>query len=267
MNIEVFYHLYIPNNEQSINWIWWVDSQLSLIERSKLSNFSNVNMCITMPYDWEHYHHIYYTKVSNGEFCTFGDYVKDYINLKYPFVNILDVRHTSEPNLYEGQTLSKIKEFCDKDEKDSFILYFHSKGSMNLYHNVVHRKVWKDFVDHHIVYEWNDCIKSLLNHDLVGVSDISILDKKHFRRGCSANFWWSKSSYIKTLEDPLTPSLYLSEHLSHMYEGQDSYRHAFEFWIHSNFPKLDYIKHFNTNIFSSEYSKLDFPDLSSQWTK
>lgn len=268
MNIEVFYHLCIPDNNQSINWIWWVDSQLSLIERSHLSDYSNVNMCITMPYDWAHYEMIPYVKVSDGSTCTFGEYVQDYIQLKYPFVNILEIRHSIDTNIYEGQTLSRIKQFCDNDDKDSYILYFHSKGTFNLFHNVVYRKVWKDFVDHHIVYEWNDCVKHLFKNDVVGVSDISLLNKTEFRRRCSANYWWSKSSYIKTLEDPLKPSLYLSPHLAHMFEGNDGYRFAFEFWVHSNFPKLHYVKHFDTNIFSlGEYSKLDFPDLSSQWSK
>jgi len=264
MNLQVFYHLYIPPNEFSVNWIWWVDSQLKLIIDSNLHKYSNVNMCITMPKSWVHYNNIPYLKVSDGNPCTFEQYVVDYINLRYPFVKILDVRDTLEENIFEGQTLDKLKEFCDQDKNDSFILYFHSKGSStSLGPSVIHRKAWKDFVDHHVIYDWKNCLKHLFDNDVVGVSDLSTVNVADFRRRTSANYWWTKSSYVKTLPNPILSSKYMYPYTPELFEGNSGYRNAFEFWVHIKFPKLHYVSHFNSDIVSPFFNELHFLDLNT----
>ena len=248
MRIEVFYHLYIPPNEQAINWIWWVDSQLSLVRDSHLSKFAKVNMCITLPTAWTHYFNIPFSKCTTQALCNFKELVEDYITYRYPFVNIIDVRDVNEENIYEGQTLSKLYEFAQSDTEDTFILYFHGKGTFNLLVNPIYMKAWKDILDKVLIGDWMDCVKHLFDNEVVGIWD-STSSKTEYRPVMSGNFWWTKSSYIKKLPDPLKSDQYMSNSMSHLHPGQLSYRYAFEHWINLSNPKVKSIKYFNTDSF------------------
>jgi len=245
MRIEVFYHLYIPPHEQSINWVWWVDSQLSLVRDSHLSKYAKVNMCITLPTEWTHYLNIPFLTCTTKEPCNFRELVVDYINYRYPFVNIIDVRDTSEDNIYEGQTLSKVYEFAQSDTEDTFILYFHSKGSFNLLVNPIYMKAWKDILDKVIIGDWMDCIKHLFDNDVVGISDTHTLKSNMVIT--SGNFWWSTSNYLKTLPEPIDSTKYLDKH----HPSDHDYRYSFERWVTCNNPKVKCIKHFNISSFHS----------------
>ena len=79
-------------------------------------------------------------------------------------------------------------------EEDFNMLYLHTKGIRH-YGQIYEQNV-KDWVDYMIYYniiKWMTCLEELKDCDVVGVNLQK--DPWHF----SGNFWWSKSSHIKTL--------------------------------------------------------------------
>ena len=222
MNIEIFYHLYIPPDERRALSVWWIDDHVAQLRSSGLIEVAKVNMCITMP--------IYL------DFGNFGKDILMYINKRYPFINVLDVRDTSEPtNIYEGQTLKVLHDRCLLDD-NTLVLYTHSKG---IGHPTISSSCWRQILDHYSVDQWTKCVNILqtTDSDIVGVKDISILN-------VSGNVWWAKSSYIKTLPEPIDSSKYTVEH---KWPGTREYRWAFEDWISLNNPRTHHIA--NTKVY------------------
>ena len=222
MNIELFYHLYIPPDERRALSTWWIDDHVARLRFSGLINIAKVNMCITMP--------IYL------DFGNFGENLKKYINTRYPFINILDIRDTSEPNnIYEGQTLKFLYDRCLLDD-NTVVLYTHSKG---IGHPTISNNCWRQILDHYSVNRWKKCVDILenTNTELVGVKDISALT-------VSGNVWWAKSSYIKTLPEPVDSSKYA---VVHKWPGTKEYRWAFEDWISLNNPRTYHMA--NTQVY------------------
>lgn len=249
MKLQVFYHLYIPDNNYAMYWIWWVDSQLGIIKDSYLSEHAQINMCITMPKAWSHFYDVIFSEPFNINSCTFEKTVVDYITIKYPFVNILEVRDTSEPNIYEGHTLKKLHEFALTDTENSFLLYFHSKGSGFFNRNPIMMKTWKDTCENALIKNWTNCIQPLFETDVVGVAGTYNPNFENIKN-LTCNFWWSKSSYIKTLPEPIDSSKYLvSSKPESYYPGGENYRYAFEEWIHLSNPRLTFVNTFDHQKF------------------
>ena len=98
---------------------------------------------------------------------------------------------------------------------------------------------WRQILDHYSVDQWTKCVNILqtTDSDIVGVKDISILD-------VSGNIWWARSSYIKTLPEPIDSSKYTVEH---KWPGTREYRWAFEDWISLNNPRTYHIA--NTKVY------------------
>lgn len=239
-NIEVFYHVFIPEDQRAPMWSWWLDQQLGLIKQSKLSDIATVNIAITMPKFWTMLNGIPFrpngTKLDGW---TFSEKVTEYIESRYPFVNILDIRDTSANN-YEGNTLRLIHNRC-QEIPDSYILYIHSKGVVSASASVAN---WREILNHYCITEWPTCINLLKDADVVGVKDLNSGDFT-----LSGNFWWTKSTHIQKLLEPLDTSKYVSDPALH--PGQGGYRYGFEHWILQNSPKVNYIVDTKTDHFDS----------------
>jgi hypothetical protein len=187
-------------------------------------------MAITMPYDWAETFGIFITANSNAQHrINFGDKVVEYIRTRYPFVKIINIRHTSEPNIYEGQTLALLHERCKQVDID--VCYFHSKGIINTNPATAN---WREILNHYTITEWTKCVKLLEQTDVVGVKDL-----RTFGLMTSGNFWWSKSSHIRTLPEPLQSNVYLPEKPD-VYPGAPGYRYAFERWVMTGNPPINY---------------------------
>lgn len=101
----------------------------------------------------------------------------------------------------ERATLLLMKEWCDCHDGDSPILYFHTKGLTRGGYNV---DLWRMFMEYYNIDRWKSAV-SILSGEWVtyGVnlrSDTKNLfgnDYHHY----SGNFWWTKSSYVKTLSN------------------------------------------------------------------
>lgn len=244
-NIKVYYHFYIPPDHRAGSWHWWVDQQLGLIKSSGLSNIASVDMFITMPRHWTEMFGIEIFTHSVRNNIDFEAKVREYINIRYPFVNIRNVRDVIEPNIYEGQTLDVLR--MDAQEGDYDICYIQNKGAVSGF--TPHVANWRDLLNHYIIKEWTVCVKELETHDLVGVAD-----RNSNGIMCSGNFWWAKSEYIRKLALPLDSQYYIND--SNLYPWGPSYRYAFEHWVTKANPKLKYIVETHVDHYS-EYCFLE----------
>lgn len=225
-DIEVFYHVYIPADDTSKMWTWWVDEQLGLMKSSKLADIATINVAITMPKHW---------LADINHPVEFWVLVVDYIKTRYPFVNILNIRDVFELNIFEGQTLRFLHEACK--DRDIDVLYVHTKGFRSMTPSVAN---WRQILNHYNINQWHKCLKHLELVDLVGIKDDETLDT-----AVSGNFWWSKSEYIRTLAEPLDSTAY-EVHPDYHPQGP-SYRYAFESWITSKQPKVFHTVDTRTN--------------------
>jgi hypothetical protein len=221
--IEIFYHVFIPADTRYTLWNWWIDQQLQLIQKSKLHTIARkVNMAVTMPQ--------YYGEISPGTgipfrldrnksvAVTFMSKLREYMSVRYPWVNIIDFRDTGETNIFEGQTLHLLWSKCQSDDFD--VLYLHTKGVVSATPQVA---CWREILNHYCVTEWPTCVRMLENCDLVGVKDLHSDENNTI----SGNFWWSKASHIRTLPDPLS--------------GNDSGRYYYEHWIKLSNPPTQFV--------------------------
>lgn len=257
--IEVFYHFYIPPDARAATWAWWVDEQLGLLRKSGLASIAKINMTITMPvhltnmyglsftrnrspdqykyYDEQGQIHIH--NPPNPE-LNFEQKIREYINKRYPFVNILSVRDTSEPNIYEGHTLYHLHKACL--EKDIDVLYFYNKGVTRAGATIAN---WKEVLNYYLIEKWSTCIRLLQDADVVAVKDLVCMNYT-----VSGNFWWSKSSHIRTLPNPLNSDQYMGPQVE-MYPNGPAYRYAFERWLVINKPKITHIVDTKTDHYTN----------------
>ena len=225
-NIAVFYHLFIP--DVSTTWTWWVDEQMSLLKSTGLADVSTVNMCITLPLGI----------CDEKKDVRYDGLVINYITENYPFVNILNVRGTHEENLFEGQTVSQLYQYCLKN--DGYVFYFHNKGMSSYATHIPYcLKDWRHYMQYFNIERWQDCVAKLEEgYDCAGVSwikredlagDIPTEGKRYIGNHFSGNYWWARNDYIRRLPDPLKVEDYV--HVPSMMDHFKTYRYAFELWI------------------------------------
>lgn len=210
--IGVFYHCYIPNDHASILWHVLIDDQLSIVEKSGLAKNAEVYMCITMPMYWT---------IPYDNDKPFHQKVREYIEYRYPFVKILNIRDTAEPNIYEGHTLHYLRYYCIGNTEKS-VLYFHTKG---ITVTRVETKLWRNLLDEVMVNQWQQRYLELKDCDCLGVSyrdternvgsDITVF---------SGNYFWAKAEHVARLKEP---------------ESTD--RYYYELWIHENNPRKKFV--------------------------
>jgi hypothetical protein len=221
--IEVFYHVFIPADNRYTLWTWWIDQQLQLIAQSRLSDIARtVNMSISMP---RHYGEIspgtripFRINRNKESAIHFEHKIQEYIHTRYPFVQIIDIRDSGQPNIFEGQMLNLLWNKCQNDDFD--LLYLHTKGVVSASPQVA---CWREILNHYCVTEWAKCVKMLNDCDVVGVKDLHS-DKNNT---ISGNFWWTHSNYVKSLPDPLLCDTYN--------------RYSYEHWIKLSAPDTKFI--------------------------
>lgn len=224
--ITVFYHLYIPDTNNM--WIWWIDEQMGILKSSGLADVATINMCVTLPLG------LFNSKTGHS----YNDMVFGYIKDRFPFVNIVDIRGTTEqPNFYEGQTLAKIYEHCLKE--DGYVFYFHNKG-MSSYSTHIPGAIkdWRHYMQYYNIEKWEDCIAKLdEGYDCCGVDWVERHDIKldfvvqHY----AGNFWWARNDYIRKLKHPLKIEEYMD--VQSMMRELQNYRYCFELWMATGIPK------------------------------
>ena len=163
-----------------------------------------------------------------GENCIFGDKVLEYIQYRYPFMDVGSIHDNMDPetNLYEGQTLMDVWEFA-KNRPGQVVIYYHSKGVLSA---SPHSKQWRDFLTQTLVTDWRIRQKEFeyFQPDVMGCTDQAAMnDGKNIMSG---NFWWATTDYIATLPEPNYTD-----------------RYAYEDWIMLNNPRVHVVNHIPVN--------------------
>jgi hypothetical protein len=108
------------------------------------------------------------------------------------------VGHARDVSLRETSTLNLLHEHAQREEFD--VLYVHTKGVSHDPDSFcfVNVREWVEYLCHFNIYRHERCRALLRTYDAVGVNlqgGRSEGDALHY----SGNFWWSKASYIRTL--------------------------------------------------------------------
>lgn len=160
--IAIFYHVY-----QYGNWSNLVREQLDLLFSSGL-------------YDACSFIHIGINGASEFPFS----------DPKY------QIRYNPEPWTEETPTLVSLSEFCQPNNNWA-VLYLHTKGVTQ---PIPETADWRRAMEYFCVERWKDCLEQLGSHDTTGCL---FMDECYygFYPHYSGNFWWSRSEYVKTLDN------------------------------------------------------------------
>jgi beta-1,4-mannosyl-glycoprotein beta-1,4-N-acetylglucosaminyltransferase len=136
--------------------------------------------------------------------------------------------------LYENPTINKMKLFAEQNP-DSYILYLHTKGNS---YDSERQSIndWTDMMLYFLVENHKTCTNKMYEqYDTVGCN-YSESPSRHY----PGNFWWAKSSYIKTLN-------LLSE--------DEPSKMAPEFWLLQNEPNIYTIHSSGVNHYHELYPR------------
>lgn len=174
MKTFVVYHCFLVKNWKSL-----VLEQLSRINNSGLLAKVDKLYCVVVD-----------LHNNRDEFI---EATKFFPNIEYEFYN---------QNAYELYAITKVWELGQ--QHDCKILYLHTKGVYNDYVKVDKNEVcdlkvssirdWRLMLEHFCIDKWEENLNRLELVDMVGCSCNS--------NWWWGNFWWARSSYLKTLEKP-----------------------------------------------------------------
>lgn len=234
--IKVFYHVYIPFDARAHFWSWYLDDQLGMIKRSRLGDCAQIHMCVTMPMHWTSLFGEPILSCRNPSVnLTFYHKLIEYMETRYPWVNILEVRDSSA-NLFEGNTL---KHLYDQSLCEDFnALYIHTKAIHLTSANTLN---WRDILNHYHIKGWSQAQRILQTHDVIGLQDAH--SENHDI--VSGNFFWCTSEHVRKLQDPLQVNSYNTH--NKLPQDHMSYRYNFELWILSAHARTHYWAHTHTN--------------------
>jgi hypothetical protein len=140
------------------------------------------------------------------------------------------VVHATDPDVsrYEQHTINTLR--ADAERETFYALYLHTKGVTKPGHEGV-----RDWVEYMLYFALHPvCLALLGSHDTVGVNlQEELAPVLHY----SGNFWWARSSYLRTLAPcPYahynSPEFWLTENKTGSYaclwaSGLDHYRDRF----------------------------------------
>ena len=126
--------------------------------------------------------------------------------------------------------------------------YIHTKG-IGHYKSPNYNTIsdWRKYMEYFVIKGWRRCVMDLDKYDIAGVN-YNTSPSSHF----SGNFWWARSSYIKTnntefnYKDYIEPEMWLckgkspigiSYHNSHVYHYTQSYNSI----MYKNYPQIPLI--------------------------
>lgn len=203
---KLYYHFYIPNTPS--HWELLLYEQLDCIEGSELHHHCEVEICVS----------------SNQEnYNKLQENIKSYSFLKSTWCNT-DIEKNK--NHYEGTTLLKLYDECENYQN---VGYIHSKGVVNLTKYV---NKWRKVLEYAILEKYQDNFDALESgYDVSGI--FWMHNHSHF----SGNFWWGRSSYIKTLPRPVLNDWNLNFYNEEFWKS----RYRYEVWVGINNPKVNQI--------------------------
>lgn len=196
MKLKLYNHHYL-NDDSS--WVFTFLDQMKLVEDSELLDVID---------SFE------ITALGNTEQVSLmlelaSTYPKIIVNPKYTdisedaFTNDYDNLDKRSNYISETPTIRKIWE--DSMHDDFYVLYFHNKGATALsrffkQHDVNTFKnyyYWRKFIEWGVIENWKECVKALNDGNEFAGCNYNMDPFPHF----SGGFWWSRSDYIRTLDD------------------------------------------------------------------
>lgn len=209
---NIFWHVCALNN-----WSDVIQDQLNTIVDSGLINVVN---------------NIYINFVGNSIHDI------DFLIKQNNKINIIN--YTNKYNDYERSCLHSLLDWSQTNESN--ILYIHAKGVSKPKNKNIWN--WRKLLEEHIIYKYKDCIDKLKEYDVVGMNFLDgghknqkILNENHCVH-FSGNFWWSKTSYIKTLPKIRPDLIDLSK---------SQYYWLCERWVMVHYPNNKYYEIFSTS--------------------
>jgi hypothetical protein len=167
--MDIFFHCYCLNDFATI--------LASKLKKLKMSGLYDAVDKIYMPVFNFYPHH--------------QEFLDDLRNV-YPKIElsfITNAQFNSEPD-----TLNLILKKANEYEKNTPILYLHTKGVSHLHPNLKRNiDAWVRYLDLYNISKWEECVSALKDHDVAG--GLYVDNPQHF----SGNFWWANSDYLKTL--------------------------------------------------------------------
>jgi hypothetical protein len=105
-----------------------------------------------------------------------------------PYPKCTVAHETDDLTEYEFPALERLQALCDT--QDAYVFYAHTKG---VSHGPTsqYSKHWRRLLTHYTFTRYRECVGALADHDCAGVNWV----ENHY----SGNFWWTKSSYVRTL--------------------------------------------------------------------
>jgi hypothetical protein len=147
----------------------------------------------------------------------------------------LNDAHSFPPQVNENTTIKLLYDHACKE--DAYFLYNHSKGITSFerylktynFDCFINYYYWKEYLVWGVIDEWKQCINSLdSNFDVAGTNYMTE-PEPHY----SGNFWWTKSSHVKKLPDPITDQWWFDLQKDHWHEWfrHASIRYKDEMWV------------------------------------
>jgi len=112
------------------------------------------------------------------------------VNIVHPKIQVIE--YSKNIYSFELETINLIRTFSENQECD--VLYLHTKGITQRYQNVTD---WVNMMLYFLVEKTEECVEKLKEYDTVGCN--LYLHSHECRSHYSGNFWWAKTSYLRTL--------------------------------------------------------------------
>jgi hypothetical protein len=138
-----------------------------------------------------------------------GNFSQISLDLNIPKVEV--IKANSDIFKCEFPTLEKIWNDCQQEE-DITVLYLHTKGVTKPGHQTV--QDWTNYLSYFNIIKWQDRLSDLNSFDCSGVNlngNVEDFNEHPLTWGYgkaplhySGNFWWSNSSHIKKLPNPIS---------------------------------------------------------------
>jgi hypothetical protein len=198
----------------------------------------------------------FYDNIKKIYVCWVGNYEK----ISNEDENIEIIHLSDDITYYEFLTINKIKELIETEKENMKILYIHNKGTRKAGNEKV-IKSWRALMEYFLIEKGLYCISKLNYFDTIGCNIInetnngfSNVNEKHCYH-YSGNFWWSNSSYIKSLK---------KLEIDKKKEKREEKRFQCENWLLSNLENknIGVIYQNNTNI--HPYHRLVFDDYRNK---
>jgi len=180
--IVIFYHIFLENDWKKI-----LIEQVNKLIEFKLDLVSDIKIGVV------------YSRFSEED-------QSDLISILNKLNNFEIILNSPNNSIGEGQTIKKIKEFCDKLTSKLKIFYFHTKG-ISQQHSVREIPVneWRKMMEFFLLEKWENCTQKLdEGYDCCGVNYQNhagnINGEIKLIKIFNGNFFWTNSDYIKKID-------------------------------------------------------------------